>query len=305
LAARERTLRTSTDGRHSRQLFASELVRAGTFAVARDDPAFAGAGEIREQIELVFPLVPVAIEQEGLPPFIADPLRVVWYAPRQKFMRRAISQAGDRCLWLAFAPETIEQALAAGQRARGFGSVQDCRGVGTSSPMLAMARAGFQRMLVIDIAPSPLAIEERAMSLLDHALQGGPERLPLPRSDHERRCAWRAREVLGCRFAEALPLAMLAREAGCSAFHLARAFRRETGHSLHGFQTRLRLRAAVARLAQGDEQTGSLALDLGFCSHSHFSASFRREFGVTPTGFRHQYGLWRRPVAEPASGARF
>ena len=29
-----------------------------------------------------------------------------------------------------------------------------------------------------------------------------------------------------------------------------------------------------------------LALELGFSSHSHFSAAFRREFGVVPSALR-------------------
>lgn len=288
MAARERAPVAETRGRHSRLLFASELVEAGTFGVTRDDPAFASAGAMRDRIELVFPVVPVAIEQEGLPPFIADALRVVWYQPRQKFLRRAISESGDRCLWLGFAPDCVESALACSHGAASFRKPQDCRGAGSSTAPLAIARARFHRFLAGATAPASLQIEERALALLHQALRTGPETLLSPLTNHERRCAWRARELLGCRFAEDMPLALLAREAGCSAFHLARAFRRATGHSLHGFQTRLRLRHAVDRLSQGDEEAGNLAQDLGFCSHSHFSAAFRREYGVTPSSLRRE-----------------
>lgn len=299
MARRERAPATDTSGRHSRLLFASELLQAGTFGVDRDDPAFGCAGMIRDRIELVFPAVPVAIEQEGLPPFIADPLRVVWYQPRQKFARRAISASGDRCLWLGFAPECVDAALACGQGAAGFRQAQDCRGAGASTAPLAMARARFQRILADAAARWSLEIEELALALLQCALKSGPESLLPALTPHERRCAWRARELLGCRFAEELPLAVLAREVGCSAFHLARAFRRETGHSLHGFQTLLRLRAAVGRVSLGKEPAGRLALDLGFSSHSHFSAAFRREYGVTPSSVRREGTLVRR---QPGAG---
>ncbi|MFN2634452.1 MAG: helix-turn-helix domain-containing protein [Thermoanaerobaculia bacterium] len=36
-----------------------------------------------------------------------------------------------------------------------------------------------------------------------------------------------------------------------------------------------------------------MALALGYSSHSHFSASFRREFGVTPSAARAGAALYR------------
>ena len=33
-----------------------------------------------------------------------------------------------------------------------------------------------------------------------------------------------------------------------------------------------------------------MAVDLGFSSHSHFTTSFRREFGVQPSRLRQQSG---------------
>jgi AraC-like DNA-binding protein len=78
----------------------------------------------------------------------------------------------------------------------------------------------------------------------------------------------------------------LAREVGCSPYHLARLFRRATGTSIHQYLLRLRLAIALGRLAQGETDLGRLAADLGFAHHSHFSASFRRIFGLTPTQAR-------------------
>lgn len=286
MAARERTRTLDAQGRHSRLLFSSELVQVGTFDVAREDPAFDSAGMIRDRIELVFPAVPVAIEQEGAPAFIADALRVVWYQPWQMFRRRAISRSGDHCLWLGFAPACVEAALSCGHGAARLRDVAHCRGTGTRTARLATAGAGFRRRLGETCDHNRLATEESALGLLMLALDAGAEPATVRLTQHESRCVWRARELLGCRFAEDLPLPVLAREVGCSAFHLARAFRRATGHSLHAFQTRLRLREALDRLAQGDALAGSVALDLGFCSHSHFCSAFRREYGMTPSRMR-------------------
>ena len=38
--------------------------------------------------------------------------------------------------------------------------------------------------------------------------------------------------------------------------------------------------------AEGTEDLTSLALDLGFSSHSHFSTAFRRQFGRPPSAMR-------------------
>lgn len=285
MAARERIRAVDAQERHSRLLFSSALVQAGTFDVAREDPAFDSAGMIRDRIELVFPTVPVAIEQEGAAAFIADALRVVWYQPWQGFRRRAISRSGDHCMWLGFAPDCVEAALSTGHGAARLRDAAHCRGTGTRTAQLAAARAGFRRLLGETSDPN-LAVEESALGLLALALDAGIEPDTVRLTQHELRCVWRARELLCCRFAEELPLPVLAREVGCSPFHLARAFRRATGHSLHAFQTRMRLREALDRLSQGDVPAGSVALDLGFCSHSHFSSAFRREYGMSPSRMR-------------------
>jgi AraC-like DNA-binding protein len=65
---------------------------------------------------------------------------------------------------------------------------------------------------------------------------------------------------------------------------------------LYRYLTRLRLRAALERLADGARDLTALALELGFSSHSHFADAFRREFGRTPSDVRN--GAGRRTVAE-------
>ena len=67
----------------------------------------------------------------------------------------------------------------------------------------------------------------------------------------------------------------------CSPFHLARAFRRATGLSLHTYRQRLRLAAALQRLEEGERNLAALAHDLGFSSQSHLGEAFRQEVGVT------------------------
>ncbi len=57
---------------------------------------------------------------------------------------------------------------------------------------------------------------------------------------------------------------------------------------------RLRLSRALDLVAQYDDLT-ALSLDLGFSSHSHFSASFRQMYGCSPSAFR-QSAVLARPL---------
>ena len=71
-------------------------------------------------------------------------------------------------------------------------------------------------------------------------------------------------------------------------FHLARVFKARTGFSLHAYRNQLRLRAALERLAEPGVDLIDIALDLGFSSHSHFTETFRRSFGKTPSAVRQE-----------------
>jgi AraC-like DNA-binding protein len=58
------------------------------------------------------------------------------------------------------------------------------------------------------------------------------------------------------------------------------------GVSLHQHRLALRLHASLAMLRDTTDEISSVALDLGFADHSHFTVSFRRRFGVTPSAYR-------------------
>jgi AraC-like DNA-binding protein len=125
-----------------------------------------------------------------------------------------------------------------------------------------------------------LALEERLAGLADRLLAGRRE----PQRVH--RAVERARAYIAGNPARRDTLADIGRAAFCSPFHLARAFRRFAGQSLHGYRTQLRMRLALDRLQQGERDLNTLAADLGYASHSHFSAAFRRAFGVAPSRLR-------------------
>lgn len=99
--------------------------------------------------------------------------------------------------------------------------------------------------------------------------------------------------VLNERFESPPRLAELAAGVGCSPFHLSRTFRAVTGLTLRQYLRRLRCRLASERLARGVPDLTSLALELGFCDHSHFTNAYRRELGVPPSRMRSAKGARR------------
>lgn len=106
----------------------------------------------------------------------------------------------------------------------------------------------------------------------------------------------KAKAYLASRMSERVTLDDIARAVGASPFHLARLFQRRTGAPLHRYLMCMRLRASLERLAEGANDLTALALELGFSSHSHFTDSFRREFGRTPSDVRR--GASRRGLRE-------
>lgn len=97
--------------------------------------------------------------------------------------------------------------------------------------------------------------------------------------------AAQARALLGERTSLHTDVEAVAAACAVSAGYLARAFRRETGTSLHRFHVLLALHAAKARLRQR-VSIAEAALDAGFYDQAHLNREFVRTYGMTPASFR-------------------
>lgn len=76
----------------------------------------------------------------------------------------------------------------------------------------------------------------------------------------------------------------IAQACAVSAGHLARAFRRATGSSLHNFHVLLAVHKAKTLLRQRAPIIEA-ALDAGFCDQAHLNREFVKTFGLTPAAF--------------------
>jgi AraC-like DNA-binding protein len=93
------------------------------------------------------------------------------------------------------------------------------------------------------------------------------------------------KEFLEGHAAAPVRLSDIARAVSASPAYLTDLFRRHEGVPLHRYLVQLRLARALVELPHTNDLT-ALAFDLGFSSHSHFAAAFRRAFHCTPSGFR-------------------
>ena len=96
----------------------------------------------------------------------------------------------------------------------------------------------------------------------------------------------RARDLIDRDYAEPLDLDAMAREAGYSRFHFARAFKAAVGRSPHRYISDRRLERAKALLAGGDRSLVDIALVLSFSCQANFTRAFRAATGQTPGQYR-------------------
>jgi AraC-like DNA-binding protein len=130
----------------------------------------------------------------------------------------------------------------------------------------------------------PLEAESLALTLVQRALGSRTTHAPGATVGRQK-LVDRAKVVLAGDLARRWTLAEIAAEVRCSPVYLTQVFRQVEGMPLYRYQLHLRLARALDLLGEYDDLT-ELGLDLGFSSHSHFSASFRAAYGRTPSEFR-------------------
>jgi AraC-like DNA-binding protein len=152
-----------------------------------------------------------------------------------------------------------------------------------------------QRLLVSSRVHDPEALVEGAIALASRALeQKDPTRFTGGRPATARA---RARVVGDTREALAvepgLSLPELARAVAVSPHHLSRIFRRATGITITRHRMRLRVRAVLERLADGEHNLARLAADVGLADQSHLCTVMKAETGVAPSSLRELLGTVR------------
>jgi AraC-like DNA-binding protein len=224
---------------------------------------------------------------------VADPNQVLFFTRGEPYRVSHPVAGGDECVTLTLPPEGLRDLLQSGTPSTGERLDRPFeRSHCPSGPLTDLLQRAVFHVLRHGRAPD-LVADELLLTLLGRVVgQAQPSvgaRARQMRPDTaraHRTLAAAAQTVLAGKFTERLPLAELSRAVHSSPYHLCRVFQQQCGLTISGYRNRLRLRAALERLACGEHDTTALALDLGYSSRGHFSDSFRREFGLAPRTFR-------------------
>ena len=271
-----------------RVLFASTTVRVGAFRCPVGHPLFLGSGPLPGNT-VVFPRRGVWIRQAGSRPVAADPAIATIYNRGRKYDRAAISADGDRSDWFEMAPDV---AVAMARELDPAAPDEPERAFRFETAPTSHDLYLRQRRLFLAVSRGqlePLAVEEAVLALVETVLrraagQTAGRRPPL--SSARRDLVEQAKAELSRDIAAPTDLGELSRRLGASASHICRVFLQGTGHTLHHYRVGLRLRAALERLEAPGGDLSRLAAELGFSSHSHFTAVLRRQWGAIPTQYR-------------------
>jgi AraC family transcriptional regulator len=112
--------------------------------------------------------------------------------------------------------------------------------------------------------------------------------MPAPRLSPRDPPAWLSRilDLLDSEYPRRISLESVAREVGLHPVYLSRAFRKLTGRSVSQYVATARIRFATRKLEESRLSLAQIALDAGFADQSHFTRTFRRETGQTPSAYR-------------------
>jgi AraC-like DNA-binding protein len=269
-----------------RVLFESPVAFAGEFRCPVDHPRFEITGPTRQYC-FVFPRQACWIEQQGHRPFVADATVVPLYNRGTPYRRGVIDAEGDRTDWFGVQPDVLREMVATfdPHTASASDRLFTRPFVPATAPTFLTQRRVFDHLHSAPV-PDVLFVEETVLSVLGDVLerQSAPAPISASRASHVA-LADAARAHLATTFRRRDGIADVASAIGTSPFHLSRVFHGVTGLTLHRHRTELRLRWSLAALRDGADIL-SVALEAGFAHHSHFTAAFRRTFGVRPSEFR-------------------
>jgi AraC-like DNA-binding protein len=264
---------------------ASRTLTLGSFDASPDREDFETAGAIGDRPAIAFSRSAVGIVQDKRDGFVSDGTVAVLHNPRHPYRRFRVDRRGDQCEWLSVEPDLLLGA------SPGLGR-NPIRPFGVSFVPLDRRAAALVRLVARHLRestpPDELWIEETLLEVLGLLAPAAEPRRTRATARHDR-IAGAVREILSSRPGQPWTVTSIARVLGVSALHACRVFRRRTGYTLHGYLTEQRLRASLVALARPGGSASDLqavASELGFSSHSQFSAHFRAAFGVTPSEYR-------------------
>jgi AraC-like DNA-binding protein len=240
------------------------------------------AEECSSHTHLVFPYRGVYVRHLGGEDAVAEANQVLFFNRDEGYRVSHPVTGGDACLVLSLDEPWLRELVPKSQIREGGALAfrrQRLRIDPRAQALVALLRHGLARG-----AAEPLEAESLALTLLRRAV-GERTSHAAGASTGRQKLVDRAKLVLGSDPARRWTLAEIAGEVGVSPVYLTQVFRQVEAMPLYRYQLRLRLARALDLLGEYDDLT-RLGADLGFSSHSHFSAAFRQAYGRTPAEFQ-------------------
>lgn len=240
------------------------------------------AAECSSHTHLVFPYRGVYVRHVGRDETVAEANQVLFFNEGEDYCVSHPVAGGDACLVLALDEDWLHE-LVPKEQVRDGGPFafrrQRLRIDPRAQALVALLRHGLERG-----AAETLEAETLALTLLRRAV-GERTAHAAGASAGRQKLVDRAKLVLSSDLARRWTLGEIAAEVGVSPVYLTQVFRQVEAMPLYRYQLRLRLARALDLLGDYDDLT-TLGADLGFSSHSHFSAAFRQAYGRTPAEFQ-------------------
>jgi AraC-like DNA-binding protein len=240
------------------------------------------AEECTTTTQLVFPYRGVYVRHVGYDQTVAEANQVLFFNTSESYRVSHPVPGGDGSLTVVISePQLRELAPVTFLRAGAMLAFrrQRLRIDARAQVLVALLRHSLHSNIA-----EPLEAESLALTLVRRVL-GARTTHAAGASTGRQRLVDRVKLVLASDLARRWTLAEIAAEVRGSPVYLTQVFQQVEGLPLYRYQLRLRLARALDLLGQYDDLT-TLSLDLGFSSHSHFSAAFRQAYGRSPTEFK-------------------
>lgn len=227
---------------------------------------------------LVFPYRGTYVRHVGQDNAVADANQLMLFNPGEGYRISHPIAGGDASLSLALEEGLLRELVPKEYLRSGddlLFRVQRLRIDPRAQALVSLLRHGLTRAMA-----EPLQAETLTLTLVRRAL--GERTSRPPGSTYGRqRLVDRAKLAISSNPARRWKLAEIAAEVGVSPVYLTQSFQQVEGLPLYRYQLRCRLARALDLLHEYDDLS-ALALDLGFSTHSHFTAAFRQVYGRTP-----------------------
>ena len=264
-----------------RLLFRSDVAAAGAFRCSATHGLYTESNPASGHL-FVFPRTSTKLLFAGGRTFTATPAVTVFYNEGQEYRRERIDGI-DSSDWFMVAEDVLRETVSrydpsANDREKVFRFA-----TGRAGGRLYLEQRRLHRQLRSGTIDDPAQADEAILHLLDAAVREayGVRPKTAERSD----VAEKVMALIAANPAANPRLRDLAKAVNCSPCHLCHMFHEATGSTITEYKHAVRLNISLGFLRRRRDLS-DIALSLGYANHSHFTAYFRRRFGMTPSEFR-------------------